>query len=419
MKVLVLGGGIVGITTAYYLQRLGHEVTLIDRQPEIAMECSFANGGFIATGQAIPWSAPGAPLKILKTFGRQAAPILLRPSQIPRMWRWGVEFLWCCRRETSWQNTGHVLRLSLYSAAALDDFQMETGIAYDRRAAGSLKIYSKAKVLDAAALDCEAQRAWGLNFQVVDRSDCLTRVPGLRPVIDTLEGGIFFPDEQSGDCRKFALAIADHCRRQGVEFRLNTEIEALEGSGDRVTGVRTNQGQLTADHYVLSLGAYSPIVARSIGIRLPIYPLKGYSMTVPSAAWPGAPQIPVLDEERKFGLTPFDDRLRLTGFAEAAGYDTRPRQRRLKAFIEAILSLFPELRPSLDVARLEALCGLRPVTPNGPPILGQSRYHNLVFNTGQGHLGWTMACGSAKLVADIVDGRPPELDMTGYSIGGR
>ena len=243
MKTMVLGGGIVGTVTAYCLQRLGHEVTLVDRQPDSAMECSYANGGFIAIGQAIPWSAPGVPLKILRTLGSRSAPILLRPSQIPRLWRWGLEFLASCRAKTSWENTRHVLRLSLYSAQALDEIQEEAGIAYDRRAAGSLKVYSSAKALDLAVRDCETQRDWGLNFKVLSPSECLQRVPGLRPVIHTLAGGLFFTDEQSGDCRKFAMGIAKFCRDKGAEFRFDTTIEAWSATATGSPGcARTRAG---------------------------------------------------------------------------------------------------------------------------------------------------------------------------------
>jgi D-amino-acid dehydrogenase len=419
MKTIVLGSGIIGTMTAYYLVRHGHEVTVIDRQSDVARECSFANGGFIAIGQAIPWSAPGMPLKALRTFGQSSAPILLRLPELPRMWRWGLQFLRCCTARRSWENTGHVLRLSLYSARALDEVRAETGIAYDALTKGSLKVYSDAAALDDAARLSERQRPLGLNFEVIDTARCVSLVPGLAPKAQTLRGGIFYPDEQSGDCLKFANGIAEFCRARGAEFLFDTVVGALETEGRRITGVVTDKGRLTADNYVLSLGADSPIIARTAGIRLPIYPIKGYSITVPSAPWDDAPAIPVLDEERKFGLTPFGERLRLTGFAEAAGYDTTPREDRFQAFVAAFLSLFPDLRKCIDATTLDPHCCLRPVTPQGPPILGASRYDNLYYNTGQGHLGWTHACGSGRLVADIVDGRTPEMDMNGYTLDGR
>ena len=419
MKTIVLGGGILGACTAYYLVRHGHDVTVIDRQPGIARECSFANGGFIAIGQAVPWSAPGVPMKVLKTFGQPSAPILIRIPELPRMWRWGLQFLRSCTARRSWENTGHVLRLSLYSARALDEVRAETGISYDAVTKGSLKVFSDTAALEDAARLSERQRPLGLNFEVIDTKRCLSLVPGLAPKAETLRGGIFFPDEQSGDCFKFANGIAEYSRARGAEYRFDTTVRALEAEGGRITGVVTDKGRLTADNYVLSLGAESPIVARTVGIRLPIYPIKGYSITLPSAPWYDAPTIPVLDEGRKFGLTPFGGRLRLTGFAEAAGYDTKPRADRFAAFMAAILSLFPDLQNCIDATVLEPSCCLRPVTPQGPPILGASRYENLFYNTGQGHLGWTHACGSSRLVADIVDGRPPEIDMSGYTLNGR
>jgi D-amino-acid dehydrogenase len=414
MKVIVLGSGVVGVTTAYYLLNDGHDVMLVDRQPGVARECSHANGGFVAISQAVPWSAPGVPVKTLKTMAQPNAPILMHLSQLPRMWRWGLDFIRCSRAEPSWENTKRVLRLSLFSFEALKEIRADTGVDYDAVEGGALKVYSDQKSLDEAVAVSERQRPLGLAFRVLDRQGCLDLVPALKPRIETLVGGIHFEGEEGGDCFKFTEGLAAWCRERGVAFRFGTGIRALETDGVRITGIRTSQGTFSADSYVLALGADSPLLMRPLGVHLPIIPIKGYSITVPKAPLPEAPTIPVLDEMRKFGMMPLPDRLRMSGLAEIAGYDTVPEARRTQAFVAGFTGLFPQLQECLEAAgEPQPFCCLRPVTPQGPPILGRSRYANLYYNTGQGHLGWTLAHGSAKIVAALVAGRDPGIDLTG------
>ncbi len=414
MKVIVLGGGVVGVTTAYYLLKDGHEVTLIDRQPGVARECSHANGGFVAISQAVPWAAPGVPTKALREMLRPDAPILIHARQIPRLWRWGIEFVRAARSEPSWANTRHVLRLSLFSFEALKEIRADTGVDYDAVAGGALKLYWDQKSLDEAIAISERQRPLGLAFRVVDRKGCLDLVRALAPRIDGLAGGIHFVDEEGGDCFKFTERLAAWCRDRGVALRLDTTLQRLEADGVRITGVRTDRGAFAADAYVLALGADSPLPMRPLGVRLPIIPVKGYSITVPRAPFPDAPTIPVVDEMRKFGMMPLPDRLRMSGLAEIAGYDTVPEARRTRAFIAGFTGLFPQLLKCLQAAGdLRPFCCLRPVTPHGPPILGRSRFANLFYNVGQGHLGWTLAHGSAKAVAALLAGRDPGVDLTG------
>jgi D-amino-acid dehydrogenase len=414
MKVIVLGGGVVGVTTAYYLLKDGHEVMLIDRQPGVARECSHANGGFVAISQAVPWAAPGVPTKALSGMLRPDAPILIHVGQIPRMWRWGVEFMRAARAEPSWANTRHVLRLALFSFEALKEIRADTKVDYDAVKDGALKLYSDQESLHEAVAVSERQRPLGLAFRVLDRKGCLDLVPALAPRIDALAGGLHFVDEEGGDCCKFTEGLAAWCRERGALLRLDTTVERLEADGARITGVRTDRGPFVADAYVLALGADSPLPLRPLGVRLPIIPVKGYSITVPRAPFPDAPTIPVVDEMRKFGMMPLPDRLRMSGLAEIAGYDTVPEARRTRAFIAGFTGLFPQLHRCLEAAgELRPFCCLRPVTPHGPPILGRSRFANLFYNVGQGHLGWTLAHGSAKAVAALVAGRDPGVDLTG------
>jgi D-amino-acid dehydrogenase len=414
MKVLVLGGGVVGVTTAYYLLKDGHQVTVIERQPGVALECSHANGGFVAISQAVPWSAPGVPTKTIRTMAQPNAPILLHASQIPKIWRWGLDFIRSARKEASWANTCHVLRLSLFSFEALKEIRADTGVRYDAVQGGALKVYSDQESLDEAATVSERQRPLGLEFRMLDRKACLDLVPALAPRIATLAGGIHFEAEEGGDCFKFTEGLAAWCRARGAEFRFDTTVTALETDGARITGIRTRHGAFSADAYVLALGADSPLLMRPLRVRLPIIPVKGYSITVPKAPFPQPPAIPVLDEMRKFGMMPLPERLRMSGLAEIAGYDTEPEERRFRAFVAGFTGLFPQLAKCLEAAgEVRPFCCLRPVTPHGPPILGRSRFANLFYNTGHGHLGWTLAHGSARIVAALVGGRDPGLDLTG------
>lgn len=416
MKVIVLGAGVVGVTTAYYLLKDGHQVMLIERQDGVARECSHANGGFVAISQAVPWSAPGVPIKTLRTIAQPNAPILLHASQIPRMWRWGLDFVRRSRAGPSWANTRHVLRLSLFSFEALKEIRADTGVRYDAVEGGALKVYSDQKSLDEAVAVSEKQRSLGLVFRTLDRKGCLALVPALMPRADTLAGGIHFTTEEGGDCFKFTEGLAAWCEERGAVFGFGTTVERIEADGGRISGVHTDRGEFVADAYVLALGADSPLLMRPLGVRLPIIPVKGYSITVPKAPFPEPPTIPVLDEMRKFGMMPLPDRLRMSGLAEIAGYDTHPEERRTQAFVAGFTGLFPQLRKCLEAAGdIRPFCCLRPVTPHGPPILGRSRFANLYYNVGQGHLGWTLAHGSARIVAAQIAGRAPGLDLTGLS----
>jgi D-amino-acid dehydrogenase len=414
MKVIVLGGGVVGVTTAYYLLKDGHQVMLIERQQGVARECSHANGGFVAISQAVPWSAPGVPFKTLRSMAQPDAPILIHAGQIPQMWRWGLEFLRCSRPQTSWDNTRHVLRLALYSFAALKEIRDDTGVRYDLVQGGALKLYSDQQGLDQAAAVSERQRPLGLEYRVLDRKACLQLVPALAPRGESLKGGIHYASEEGGDCFKFTEGLAAWCAERGAVQGFGTRVERLAADGGRIAGVHTNRGEFVADAYVLALGADSPLLMRPLGVRLPIIPVKGYSITVPKAPFPQPPTIPVLDEKRKFGMMPLPDRLRMSGLAEIAGYDTVPEERRTRAFIAGFTGLFPQLEKCLEAAgHPQPFCCLRPVTPQGPPILGRSRFCNLFYNVGQGHLGWTLAHGCAKVVAAQIAGRDPGLDLAG------
>jgi D-amino-acid dehydrogenase len=418
MRVIVVGGGVVGVTTAYELTRDGHEVTLIERQPAVALECSHANGGYVAVSQAVPWSAPGVPLATLLGLLSRDAPILLSAAQIPAIWRWGLAFLNCSRATPSWENTRHVLRLALYSHAVLKQTRAAEALRYDALAQGCLKVFREPAALAGAIATSEAQRSLGLKYRRLTAAECARLVPALAPRAAELSGGLYYGDEECGDCYGFTCELARLCGARGVNFQFGVKALAFDRDGDRLTGVATSTGMFTADAVILAAGADSPLLARSLGFRLPIVPVKGYSLTFPRSLWPEAPHLPVLDEKRKFGYAPLgSDRLRMTGFAEISGYGVAPEPARTRAFAKAFIDLFPQLESRIQIPDLEPFCCLRPVTPTGLPILGRSHLRNLHFNVGHGHLGWTLAHGSARIVAAELVARPSDIDVTPYLYG--
>ncbi|MBL8894552.1 MAG: D-amino acid dehydrogenase [Rhizobiales bacterium] len=416
MKVAVIGAGIVGVTTAYQLLRDGHEVTVIDRQPGAGLECSHANGGYVAISQAVPWSQPGVPTKTLLGMLGKAPPILLHPRQVPAMWRWGLEFLLASRAAPSWENTKDVLRLALYSHTVLKETRERETIDYAPILKGTLKVFSEQETMDAAIAVSQAQVPLGLTYEAMSTSQCVAMVPALEPRRGQLAGGICYPDEESGDCFAFTNEMTRICMERGVRFSFDTVVRRLVRDGTRLSHLETSKGDIAADAFVLAAGAESPLLARELGMRLPVLPVKGYSLTFPRSLWPEAPDRPVLDEKRKFGFAPLGtDRLRMSGFAEIAGYDTSPEAHRTEALARSFMGLFPQLETRIKLAELRPFCCLRPVTPKGPPLIGRSAIQNLYFNVGQGHLGWTLAHGSARLVADAIAGRPSEIDLRGYT----
>ncbi len=416
MRTIVLGAGIAGTLTAYHLLREGHEVTVVDRQPGAGMETSFANGGFMASSQTEPWAAPGVPLKLLKWLGREDAPLLLRPSAVPQMWRWGLRFLANCTEARALVSGERSFKLAHYSIAVMKQVRDDTQVAYDEVIKGCIRVYSSAEAIDAAAHFYAKLAPLGLNYRVLDAAGCVAIEPALGPSAAKFVGGLFFPDEESGDCHKFTQAIASVCQQGGAAFHYGTNVLALEASDGAISAIITDQGRLAADRYVLALGSYSPLLVRPLGIRLPIIPVKGYSITAPAASWPGALTVPIADDERKFGLSRFGDRVRASGSAEIAGYDMTPNGARTNSILKSATDLFPGFANCLDPATNRVWCGLRPMTPDDPPILGASPYRNLFLNTGHGHMGWTFGCGAGKAVAALVAGKTPDIDLTGYAL---
>ena len=416
MKVVVLGAGVIGVTSAWYLRGAGHEVTVIDRHPEAGMETSFANGGQISVSHAEPWANPSAPLKILRWLGREDSPLLFRLRADVHQWRWGLAFLRECLPARTRRNTRQLVALGLYSRASLQALRAETGIQYDQLARGILHFYTSERELDAAAESAHTLRSYGCEVEMVSRSRCLEIEPTLRHA--GVVGGSWAPSDESGDAHKFTQALAGLAAERGVKFRA-ARIVALASEGGRITGVRIapadrSEEVMRADAYVLCLGSYSPLFSRPLGIRLDIYPAKGYSVTMPVADPGRAYNVSVSDAEYKLVFSRFGDRLRIAGTAELTGYNTELNEVRCRAILRRTLQLFPGAG---DPARAQFWAGLRPATPSNVPYIGATGYPNLFLNTGHGTLGWTHSCGSGRALADIVSGRKPEIDFDFTALG--
>jgi D-amino-acid dehydrogenase len=417
MRVLVLGGGVIGVTTAWFLARDGHEVSLIEREQGVALGTSYANGAMIHTSLVEPWNEPGIAFKLLKWIGRDDAPAVLRPAAVPGMLGWGLAFL---RNATATRHRRHTLvnlRLALLSAKTLKEVRRETGIEHDQRERGILKILREPAALDAGIAHAKMLAGEGdLPFRVLDRAAVFALEPALAEGGDTIQGGILFPEDESGDCHLFTRRLAEAFERAGGRLRLGSTLERIEADGDRISGVIADGARLEADAYVLAAGWSSPALARGIGLRLPVNPVKGYSITAPRGGWNEAPQIAVVDESLKVGVVPLGERLRLAGSAEFTGADLTLNRRRSDYIWRTALKVYPALGRHVDQQAMERWTGLRPMTPDGPPILGPTRYRNLLLNTGHGHLGWTFACGSAQVIAALVAGRTAPIALEGLTL---
>jgi D-amino-acid dehydrogenase len=413
MNVVVLGAGVIGTTSAWYLARAGHEVTVVDRQPEAALETSFANGGQISVSHSEPWANPGAPIQIVKWLGREDSPLLFRPRAELSQWAWGLRFLLECLPGRTRRNTASVLTLALYSREQLRQLRRDTGIQYDAQTRGILHLYEERPEFERAREQAGLLEARGVELEIKTPQECLAIEPALRHSVGRLAGGAYAPTDECGDARIFTSSLADLCRHQGVSFRFNVSVRRLEaarGLLDRVV-IDDEKGieeSLRADAYVIALGSYSPLLLAPIGISVPIYPVKGYSITLPLEPDSEAPQISLTDHARKIVMSPLGGRLRVAGTAELNGYDTEMNEVRCQALVKRCLEWFPRAGRAENA---QFWTGLRPATPSNLPLIGRTRYPNLFLNTGHGTLGWTLACGSGRALADIVSGRKPEPEF--------
>lgn len=413
MKIGVLGGGVIGVTTAYYLARAGHEVELIEKRGGVGEETSFANAGQVSPGYSSPWAGPGIPLKAIKWLTMQHGPLAIRPKLDPDMWRWLFSLLRNCTSARYALNKSSMVPLAEYSRDCLRALRADIDIAYDEQSLGTLQLFRTQQQLDAVAKDIEILRQMGVAYEVLAPKGCRRVEPGLEHATVPIAGGLRLPGDETGDCKKFTDRLAMLAGELGVKFCLNTEVTGFIAHVGRVTGVITSQGVKSYDACVVALGCATPALLKPHGMHLPVYPIKGYSLTLPVRRSAAAPISTVMDETYKTAITRLGDRIRIGGTAEVSGFDMALRPVRRRALEHSFTQLFPE---GGDISEASFWCGLRPMTPDGPPIIGATPLDNLFVNTGHGTLGWTMACGSADVIAAMVSGRKPAINIDGLTL---
>lgn len=414
MKVIVMGAGIVGVASAYYLAEAGHEVVLIDRQPGPALETSFANAGEVSPGYASPWAAPGIPVKALRWLLMRHAPLIIDPRIDMAMLRWTLAMLRNCTAGRYALNKSRMVRLAEFSRDELIALRGRLGFDYDQRSQGTLQLFRTQKQLDASAGDIAVLKDYGVGYELLDQGGCIAAEPGLAASRDHFLGGLRLPGDETGDCHIFTNKLAALLPAMGVDVRYDTRIDALEMDGGHIAGVRTDKGVVRGDACLVALAAYAPALLRPLGLRVPIYPVKGYSITLPVADADHAPVSTLLDESYKIAITRLGDRIRVGGMAELSGFNNALPARREGTLRHSLNDLFPGAADNDEPSNFWS--GLRPMTPDSTPIVGATPISNLFLNAGHGTLGWTMACGSGRLIASLIGGEAPPIDPAGLSL---
>jgi D-amino-acid dehydrogenase len=419
MKIIVLGAGLAGVTSAWYLSQAGHQVTVLERNSQAADETSFANGGQISVSHPEPWANPGAPWQVLRWLGREDAPLRFRLRHDREQWKFALRFLGQCLPSRTLRNTEAIANLAVYSRARLQELRRATGIQYDCLERGILHLFFAARPYHHAIKKAAQLLEYGITLTPRTPEECVAIEPALAGAQHLLAGGLYAKEDESGDAHLFVLQLTELCKRLGVEFRFGSRIEKLEAFGGRIAGVHVREfhgrGRINGDAFVLAAGSFSAKLARSVGEQLPIYPVKGYSATIALPEGVAAPHVSLTDEGHRIVMSRLGDRLRIAGMAELAGFDRSINTARCHAILRQARQLFPEAIP--EHVKAECWAGLRPATPSNVPIIGRSRYSNLYFNTGHGTLGWTLSCGSASALADIVDGKVPGVAFPFHGAG--
>lgn len=413
MHIIILGSGVIGVTSAWYLAQAGHKVTVIDRQSGPALETSYANAGQISPGYSAPWAAPGVPLKAIKWLIQDLAPLRITPQLSVHQWRWMLSMLMNCRAKAYEVNKSRMLSVAEYSRNNLKTLREETGIDYDNRSQGLIQLFRSDKQVRSSEIDKRILDSCGVTYETLGVDECISHEPALRHVSNKIRGGLRLPGDETGDCYMFTQALTRLCQDAGVEFRFDTHVHSLVRKKGRVVAINSDKGQITADTYLVAMGSFSHQLVKPLGIYLPVYPVKGYSITLPILDAGRAPESTVMDETHKVAVSRLGNRIRVGGTAELSGYNIKLPPNRLRNVRHVVSDLFGGAA-NLDQA--ESWTGLRPMTPDGTPIIGRTPLENLFLNTGHGTLGWTMSVGSAKLVTDLIDGKTPEIDPEGLSI---
>ncbi|ACJ39569.1 MULTISPECIES: D-amino acid dehydrogenase [Acinetobacter] len=412
MRVIVLGSGVIGVASAYYLARQGAEVTVLDRQSGPAEETSFGNAGQISPGYSTPWAAPGIPFKAVKWMFQHHAPLAINLDGSMWQLQWMAQMLKNCNPQSYAVNKERMMRVAEYSRDCLRELRKDTGIHYENRAKGTLQLFRKEAQMEAVQRDISVLEECGVSYELLNGNELGRVEPALANAQDKLVGGLHLPNDETGDCYLFTNALAQIAKELGVNFQFNQNVEKLIVEGDQIKGVQVNGKVLTADRYVLAFGSYSRDFLKPLDLQLPVYPVKGYSLTIPIVDPAFAPQSTVLDETYKIAITRFDQRIRVGGMAELSGFNLGLNEDR-RATLQMVTQ---DLFPGGDMAQASFWTGLRPMTPDSTPIIGATRFKNLFLNTGHGTLGWTMACGSGKLISDIVLNHKTDISTDGLSI---
>lgn len=412
MRVIVLGSGVIGVASAYYLAQQGAEVTVLDRQSGPAEETSFGNAGQISPGYSTPWAAPGIPFKAVKWMFQHHAPLAINLDGSMWQLQWMAQMLKNCNPQSYAVNKERMMRVAEYSRDCLRELRKDTGINYENRAKGTLQLFRKEAQMEAVQRDISVLQECGVSYELLNGNELGRVEPALANTQDKLVGGLHLPNDETGDCYLFTNALAQIAQELGVNFQFNQNVEKLIVEGDEIKGVQVNGKVLTADRYVLAFGSYSRDFLKPLDLQLPVYPVKGYSLTIPIIDPAFAPQSTVLDETYKIAITRFDQRIRVGGMAELSGFNLGLNDDR-RATLQMVTQ---DLFPGGDMAQASFWTGLRPMTPDSTPIIGATRFKNLFLNTGHGTLGWTMACGSGKLISDIVLNHKTEISTDGLSI---
>jgi D-amino-acid dehydrogenase len=416
MRVVVIGAGLSGVSSAWYLREAGHEVTVIERRDGAGLETSFANGGLVVPSQPDPWNAPGIVAKILHYLGKEDSPFLLRPSAVPGMVGWGLRFLMNSRPEPWKRNTLAAVALAQYSLANLRALRAATGLAYPFGANGTMKIFRDQAQIDAQVGFAKMLEPFGVPWRVLDRAGTIAAEPALAAIAGQLTGAVLYPDDEYGDAHVFTQALAAKGAESGIVFRYGESVAGIELDGGACTGVRTDKGRIAADAVLLAAAAWTPTLAKQLGFRVWINPVKGYSASVPLDGWNNAPRMGIMDDGLKVAIAPFNGVLRLAGTAEFAGWSPEMNDRRARNVLATGTSVLPDLAGQAARKGAKFWTGLRPVTPDGPPFVGPTPVKGVFINAGHGPLGWTFACGSGKLAADLITGAKPEIDPAPFSL---
>lgn len=414
MRVLVIGSGLLGVSSAWFLAREGCDVTVVDRLGGAAQGASYANAGMLTPSMADPWNAPGILWDLLRWLGHEDAPFLVRPSALPAVLGWGLSFLRHSSPARQRASMDANLRLATYSMATLRELRSELRLAYDERSNGTIKVFRDQRALDDAAARTGVLSGLGLEARALSAAQAVQVEPALAPVRDRLVGALQFPGDESGDARAFTLALADQARAAGVVFEFGQEITGFEHAGGRLNAAFAGERRYDAQQFVLAAGSWSAPLLKHLRLELPVRPVKGYSITLPTAGWRAAPRMPVIDDALHAAATPLGTRLRVAGTAEIAGYDAAPTPSRVENLFKLLLEVFPEFPLPPDRSGAQAWAGLRPMSADGVPHIGQQGYDNLFVNTGHGHLGWTLAAGSGALLADLMLGKATAIPPAAY-----